>query len=178
MTARDDKAARDFVQRSYHQYGPELRRYLKRKLRNEQDARELAQEVWTRLLRVSDAREVLEPMAYIYTAARNVISEFHLRRRRDCVSIDSEATEVAAELASAGSGDEVAEQLVRQAELVRLLAGMPETYRKIVTMKICEGLTSVEVGQRLGFSEGTVHQYFFRAMNLLRNTRNQDKRTR
>lgn len=171
MTANDPKRARAFVADSYEKYGPELRRYLHRRLRNRQDARDLAQEVWRRLLRIKDTTEVLEPLAYIYRAAANVIAEYHLLRHRDCVSIDSDAVDYAAEHPAHVAQDEMTDQLARQAELERVLASMPKTYRDVLILRVTEGLSYEAIGQQLRFSPKTVEQYFFRAMALVRKSK-------
>jgi RNA polymerase sigma-70 factor (ECF subfamily) len=171
MSEPDRYRAHAFVVESYEKYGPELRRYLRRRLRDRQDARDLAQEVWRRLLRVRDTTEVAEPLAYIYRAAANVIAEYHHLRSRDCVSVDSDAMQYAAEHPADVARDEMAEQLVRQAGLQRILAGMPKTYRDILLMRTTEGLSYEEIGQKLQFSPKTVEQYFFRAMSLVRKSK-------
>jgi RNA polymerase sigma factor (sigma-70 family) len=171
MTASNPQTAKTFVAESYEKYGSELRRYLHRRLRNRQDARDLAQEVWRRLLRMRDTTEVAEPLAYIYRAASNVIAEYHLLRSRDCVSVDSDAMQYAADHPSDFSTDEMAEQLVRQSELERILASMPKTYRDVLLLRIREGLSYGDIGKRLSFSPKTVEQYFFRAMSLVRKQR-------
>jgi RNA polymerase sigma factor (sigma-70 family) len=174
MATTDRQSGFAFVAESYKRYGPELRRYLHRRLKNHQDARDLAQEVWRRLLRIPDSSEVVEPLAYIYRAAANVIAEYHLLRSRDCVSVDSEAMQYAADHPADVVRDEMADQLVRQAELHRILASMPKTYREVLLLRVTEGLSYEEIGAPLQFSPKTVEQYFFRAMTLVR----KHKRTR
>lgn len=171
MPADNPQSASSFVEESYQKYGPELRRYLHRRLRDRQDARDLAQEVWRRLLRIRNTAEVVEPLAYIYRAAANVIAEYHLLRSRDCVAMDSDAMQYAADHPADIARDEMTEQLVRQAELERILAGMPKTYREVLLLRIREGLTYEEIGKQLSFSPKTVEQYFFRAMTLVRKRR-------
>src|SRR6266850_1925960 len=96
MSTGDPKRT-SFAGSAYEQYGGELQRYLMRRLHNVQDARELAQEVWTRLLRVADPDRVQEPLAYVRRTAANVLVEFRMRQRREPVTFDSEASEYAAE---------------------------------------------------------------------------------
>jgi RNA polymerase sigma-70 factor (ECF subfamily) len=173
MTDSQTQSANAFVAESYQKYGPELRRYLHRRLRDRQDARDLAQEVWRRLLRIRNTAEVVEPLAYIYRAAANVIAEYHLLRRRDCVSVDSDAMQYAADHPADLVRDEMTEQLVRQAELERVLASMPRTYREVLLLRIQDGLSYEEIGKQLSFSAKTVEQYFFRAMAAVRKQRRQ-----
>ena len=107
----------------------------------------------------------------IYRAAANVIAEYHLLRSRDCVSVVSDAMQYAADHPSEVLRDEMADQLVRQAELERILAGMPKTYRDVLLCRVTEGLSYEEIGKRLNFSPKTVEQYFFRAMTLVRRSK-------
>jgi RNA polymerase sigma factor (sigma-70 family) len=174
---QESAVARAFVADSYQRYGAELRRYLQRRLRNQQDARDLAQEVWRRLLRIRDATEVVEPLAYIYRAAANVIAEYQLLRSRDCVAVDSDAMQYAADHPADVVRDEMADQLVRQAELQRILASVPKTYREVLLLRVTEGLSYEEIGRRLQFSPKTVEQYFFRAMTLVRKRKQEWQKT-
>lgn len=158
-----------FIADAYHRYGDELRRYLSRRLHNEQDARELAQEVWTRLLRVRDGAEIMEPLAYIYRTAANVIVEFRMRRRRERVYFDSATSEHFSEHPHPGAReDEMAERLNRQKQLEQTLARLPKVYRNILILKVTQELTYQQIGEQLGLSAKTVEQYFFRAMALVK----------
>ena len=171
MTGRHPQNASAFVAESYEKYGTELRRYLQRRLKNRQDARDLAQEVWRRLLRIPDTSEVIEPLAYIYRSAANVIAEYYMLRSRDCVSVDSDAMQYAADHPAQVAHDEMADQLVRQAELQRILASMPRTYRDVLLMRVTDGLSYNDIGRKLALSPKTVEQYFFRAMTLVRKSK-------
>jgi RNA polymerase sigma-70 factor (ECF subfamily) len=167
VTLSDPKRARTFVAESYAKYGPEVARYLHRRVRNSQDVRDLFQEVWRRLLRIRNPADVVEPLAYIHEAAKNVVREYHMLRRRDRVSVDSEAVEYAAEHPHYVAPDEMAEDLARKAELQRVLASLPKTQRQILLMRITEGLSYEEIGERLGLTAYTAGQYFCRAMRRL-----------
>jgi RNA polymerase sigma factor (sigma-70 family) len=164
MSVSDRKPVSAFVAESYAKYGPEVARYLQRRVRNSQDVRDLFQEVWRRLLRVKNPSEVMEPLAYIHEAAKNVIREYHLLRRRDRVWVDSEAVEYAAEHPAFVAPDEMAEDLARKAELERVLASLPKTLRQVLLLRIIEGLSYEEIGERLGLTAYTAGQYFCRAM--------------
>lgn len=160
-----------FVAGGYLRYGDELRRYLVRRLNHEQDARDLAQEVWTRLLRVGDPSEILEPLAYIYRTASNVIAEFRMRKRREQVSFDVTAEDCAEPATQASQDDDSVQRLERQVELEQTLAKLPRTYRNILILKITEELSYKEIGERLELSPKTVEQYFFRAMAMVKRQR-------
>jgi RNA polymerase sigma factor (sigma-70 family) len=171
VTTNSPKGGSRFVASAYHRYGDRLRRYLSRRLHNEQDARELAQEVWTRLLRVPDATEVLDPLGYIQRTAANVVAEFRMRTRREPVAFSAAAVEHFTEHPPHISPDDFADQLNRQAQLERTLADLPAAYRHILILRITKDLSYKEIGVQLGFTAKTVEQYFFRAMALVRTQR-------
>lgn len=162
-----------FFALAYPKYGDRLRRYLSRRLSDEQDAQELAQEVWMRLLRVRDTTEVLEPLAYIYRTASNVLVEYRMRRHRERNSLDIMFREYFARhvLHAAQGDDETIDVVHRQAALEKTLAQLPKTYRDILILKITRELSYKEIGEKLGFSAKTVEQYFFRAMALVKSRR-------
>src|SRR5690606_14449266 len=74
----------------FERYGVQLHRYLLRHLRKSQDANDLAQEVYLRLLRLERSELVRQPNAYLFFVASQVVSQFQLRNRTDPVTYDSE----------------------------------------------------------------------------------------
>jgi RNA polymerase sigma-70 factor (ECF subfamily) len=171
VPANDPKHAQAFVARSYERFAPELHRYVRRRVRDPQDARDLAQEVWRRLLRIKDTTEVLEPLAYVYRAASNVVAEYHMLRRRNRVSVDSDAVQRAAEHPANIAPDEMADDVAKQAELDRVLASLPKTLRDVLLMRVTDGYSYQEIGARLSLTPKTVEQYFYRAMTLVKKNR-------
>lgn len=176
MTSRDvtSAAARAFVARSYERFSPELRRYLRRRVRDRQDVWDLAQEVWRRLLRIQNPSEVAEPLAYLYRAAANVVAEYHLTRRRDCVSVDSDAAEHALENPAEVLPNELEDQLARQAALDRIVIQLPRTYREILLRRLSDGQSFAEIAEALNLTAGTAERYFSRAMMLVRKQRREE----
>lgn len=145
----------------------ELLRFFSRRLSNRQDVRELTQEVWLRLCRVTDRHRVQEPMAYVYRTAANVLAEFRLRRKREPVVFDTEAAIFSAAHPPEVGSDLLAEQAQAQRDLLKALAELPSAYRRIVRMRLLEQKSFEDIGEAVGFSEGTTRRYYFRAIKLL-----------
>src|SRR5687767_3423214 len=102
------------------EYRGHLQRYLVRRVRSVDDAKDLAQEVYLRLMRVQDSGYVNEPLAYLYRTASNVVYEF-LRARQEPVSFDSIAAEHAARNGQGSSPDELADHLNFEREVEQIL---------------------------------------------------------
>src|SRR5688572_633712 len=69
-------------------YGRRLRTFLSARLRNSDDAPDLAQEVFLRLLRVERHDTIRSPEAYLFTVASHVLYQHALRESTRPVAID------------------------------------------------------------------------------------------
>lgn len=171
MTKDDPKRSRQVLADWYEKFSPALSRYVRRRVHGREDARDLAQEVWRRLCRVGKPSEVLEPLAYLYQAASNVIAEYHHFRQRENIAIDSDALDEAIERPLEMALETQADEMVRQAEIERMLASIPKTYRQIMLMTCADGLSYEEIGRQLKMETSTVETYFYRGMALVRKKR-------
>lgn len=166
MTPKPEPAGNSFARLAYEGYSRILRNYLMNRVRNNEDARELAQEVWTRLLRVTDPDKIREPRRYIYRVAAHVVAEYQDCRRRNPVQFDSEVFDQTA-MGVAEKVDGI-EQLKAQADVMQALQPVPPMLREVVLLRLRDGLAYEEIGARLGLTAGTAKRYFFSAMTLAR----------
>ena len=167
MTPKRPLPSAEFAGLSLEQCDLDLQRYFSRRLSNRQDVRELTQEVWLRLCRVTDRDRLREPMAYVYRTAANVLSEFRQPRRREFVTFNTEIAERRTAFPAEIRPDELAERAQTQRDLLTALAALPPAYRQIVWMRLCESKSFQDIGARVGFSEGTTRRYYFRAIKML-----------
>lgn len=162
MSGKTRTTSAAFSQLAYQRYSRVLRTYIMNRVRNSEDTRDLAQEVWTRLLRIRDPGKVIDPRKYIYRVAANVVTEFQHLRRRDPVEIDSEVFAAATEVAP--DAERMADRLNAQRDVLQALAPLSAVYREIVLLRLREGLSYGEIGQKMGFTAATAERYFFSAM--------------
>src|SRR5688572_29318763 len=85
--------AESAFQRQYR----ELHRFLRRRIPATQDANDLVQEVFLRVLRLQHSELVRKPQAYVYGIASHVVHEFRMRAQHERVTYDSAAAEHLAE---------------------------------------------------------------------------------
>src|SRR5690349_7888834 len=62
-------------------YGSDLYFFLLSRLRNEQDAKDVVQEIYLRLLRLGRGELVRDPHAYVYFVASQVLAQFRMRAK-------------------------------------------------------------------------------------------------
>ncbi|OGD09039.1 MAG: hypothetical protein A2Y86_00745, partial [Candidatus Aminicenantes bacterium RBG_13_62_12] len=105
---------------------------------------------------------------WLYRIAVNHLKD-HLRKRASSREVPLE--EAGVDAASRAVPADNAESLERErrAGLVRdCLAGLPDKFRMILTLRDVQGLSYEEVSRVLGLSAGTVDSRLFRARKLLR----------
>lgn len=134
---------------------PKLRAWLKARFPAVNDADDLVQETYARLMQAHATGPIACPRALLFVTARNLALN-RLRHQR------IERPEGAAEIDALSVADERegAPEALAQAEdfqvLIRAIQALPERCRQIVTLRKIYGLSQKEVAERLGISEHTV----------------------
>jgi RNA polymerase sigma factor (sigma-70 family) len=149
-------------------YHAGLQRFLMRRLRSAQNAQDLAQEAYLRLLRIGRGELVRKPQAYLYRIAANLVYEFQLRERQDPVTFDSRALEHLAEHPVELPADDTSDQHEIEEVLARVLAQLPPLYRAVFVLRKRDGMSYIEIASQLRISVHTVKKYLARAMALCR----------
>ena len=163
MAKKTPLPAAGFVTSVFKTYGAELHGFLVRRLRRDQDAKDVAQEVYLRLLRLERSELVRQPHAYVYFVASQVVADFQMRASQHPVVYDSDALERRAERLADPLEDETAAQLEVEQELKRLLYKLSATHRHVLLLRKRDGLSLEEIAQQLGFSVHTVKKYLCQA---------------
>ena len=135
-----------------------------RRLRNRQQAEDLAHDTFVRVLE-STASEVAQPRAYLHQTARNIaVDAYRRQERREAL------TRQAVEHGAPHSGDpEHYMHAIQLADSIeRALAELPLNCRKIFIWQKIEGLTQQEIAERLGLSKNMVEKYMIRTLRHLR----------
>ncbi len=143
-----------------------LHRYLMSRLHNAQDARDLAQEVYLRLLRMGKRDTVRDFRAYLFRIAANVLYEHRFRQREPHVSFDSAAAEQPDEAVSLC--DEPYEHISTEQQLEQMFDSLPPHYQAVFLLYMQEGLSCRQIAARLNLSPHTAKKYLTRAIARLR----------
>ncbi len=150
------------------QYQKALHRFLLQRLGSAEDAADLAQEVYLRMLRVEHNELVRSPLDYLYGIASHVVYQFKLRMRREVVTFDSQALEQLAEHPPEIRADELADRLDAQQQLEWALGQLPATQRVVFLLRKRDHLSNQQIAERLGLSMHTVKKYLFQAQARMR----------
>ncbi len=163
--ASPDQESRDdsFAATAARLYGVDLLWFLLGRLKNEQDARDVAQEIYLRLLRLGRGELVREPRAYVYFVARQVLAQFRLRARQSPVTYDSGLAGQWEPLRGELARDGVADGLMALSEAEHVMAALPPLHARVFALRTFEGLSWAQIAERLEISVHTVKKYLCEA---------------
>lgn len=141
-----------------------LRRYLGRYLKRAEDADDVAQESFVRVLEAAARGEIRYPRPYLYRTARNLA--FNLKARKfnqmessleDLVSSDV--------LNDSGANPEVRVTAQRHFEsFCRAVASLPPQCRQVLVLRKVYGFSQKEVAAQLDISVSTVEKHLGKAL--------------
>ena len=151
----------------YDRYQPAIYRYIYYRVNDVDTAEDLTAEVFVRLVEKIDrftykGRPLL---AWLYTIARNLITD-HLRRSGRDLPLSLEEQLVGTIVDPA----ETVERRLRQGRLVAAIDSLTEDQRQVILLKFVEGLNNNTVAQVMGKTVGAVKALQHRALASLRRT--------
>src|SRR3984893_5574685 len=152
------------VERLFMEQRGSLQAFLFRRVRRHQDAAELAQEVYLRMLRVPDTAAIRNPESYLYTVASNLAKDHARHESKEAGALDIDDPLIQEQLAElpAFAGHLDAEQRVRR--LREVLHQLPPKCHAAVVLQYWHGLSYEEIAQRLGVSTHMVKKYLSQAL--------------
>ncbi len=157
--ATDDMAAFEVL---YRRHKSRIWGFLVKKLGDQTEAEEVFQAVFTKLhVARGKYRSEIPFLPWVFTIARNALID-HIRRRdsyqKHISNSEIPLEDYAAPVADASPTD------ISSADLSRLNA----TQRQALEFRFAQGLTFVEIGERLATSEENARQIISRALRKLR----------
>jgi RNA polymerase sigma-70 factor (ECF subfamily) len=137
-----------------------LQGWLRRKLNCSQQAADLAQDTFVRLLSKPEPQALREPRAYLTTVARGLMIN-HWRRQ----GLEQAYQEELAARPEATSPSPEERRLILETleEIARLLDGLPPRVREIFLRSQLEGQTYPVIAEQLGISVNVVQKAMLRA---------------
>jgi RNA polymerase sigma-70 factor (ECF subfamily) len=156
------------LEQLFSDHGTALEAFFRRRIRATPDAPDLAQEVYLRMLRLSDTDGIRNPELYLYTVANNLVKEHAAADRRRLTHDDIEDFEVQRQLAELPNIEGDIDTELRATRLREVLAQLPEKCRAAVILQYRDGLSYQSIGERLGVSAHMVKKYLSQGLNHCR----------
>ena len=155
---------RALVERLFAEHRGTLEAFFRRRIRTKFEAPDLAQEVYLRMLRVSDADAIRNPELYLYTVANNLVKEHAVLDRRRASGVDVDDTTVQQQLAQLPSFEADLDSGQRVARLRVVLQQLRPKCHTAVVLYYRHGLSYAEIAERLGVSTHMVKKYLAQSL--------------
>lgn len=147
----------------YADYYGWLSRWLRYRVGCSEQAADLAQDTFIRILRRNDAPDIREPRAYLTTIAKGLVANFY--RRQDVEYAFLAALKVLPPNVFP-SEEEKYQSLEALLEIDRCLQQLNEPVRQAFFLFQLDGLPQNEIAARLNISISTVKRYITKALLL------------
>jgi RNA polymerase sigma factor (sigma-70 family) len=156
-----------FVERLFAHRGA-LQAFFYRRLRTKSDAADLVQEVYLRMLRVNDTDAILNPEAYLFTVAGNLLKENAQLDRRHTEAANAGEAQGMQSLPDL-PGFDTALDVTREIERLRgVLKQLSPECCAAVMLKYRHELSYQEIADRLEVSPSMVNKYLRQALSQCR----------
>lgn len=166
MFEPESEARREWFRREVLPLEPELRAFAERLARPGQtEAADLVNDVMVRMIALANWHEVDCPAAYAKRALRNFAAES--ARRSKVVAFGSLPDDDLHAIADDAPNAE--EAALARDELRRLkeaISAMPETMRRVFTLKKIYGRSSAEIADELGLSISSIEKYLTKGLRF------------
>jgi RNA polymerase sigma-70 factor (ECF subfamily) len=162
--ALTDAAYSNFIRGLFVTYSEVLRRYIRRRVRNEADVAELVQDVYLRLMNRNGAERLHQaPESYLFRTAINVIRDRH--RRNTARSADRHVA-FDDEFATARAGNP--ETLLASRQLSRILlqsiSELSPSTREVFLLRLIYELSYRDIAARTRIPLRSIERYMSQAM--------------
>ncbi len=168
----DDKAR--FLKLLVEQHGPALERFLTRKLDNQADAAEVAQEAYLRIYRLEHPEQLDNSRAFLFQVASNLAIDQLRRRSLHFRFLRAETRELGipegSELgAEVASPEKILSAREKLARIYRVVDGLPGKTRQAFILHRTTGLSYSDIAREMGVSVSSVEKYILEALKQCRN---------
>jgi RNA polymerase sigma factor (sigma-70 family) len=148
----------ELVRKLAEDCGPDLVRFIARRLRSAADAKDVAQESYVRLLRLERKDLIRDPRPYLYRIASHILYEFELRRKADTAGLQSWSAERRQQQAVDFVDEDIQTTALRK-KLESALSGLSPKCRAVVLLHRRDGMTYDEIAAAIGISPSMVKKY-------------------
>lgn len=164
-TAESKEASEDnhsvLIARLFNEHNESLIRFLAMRLHSEQEAKEVAQEAYVRLLSLDSPGAVSFLRAFLFKTAANLAIDRIRSRTRQTQSLEFGLFD---EFREVPTPDREVAGLQEIEILQRLVGELPPKCRRAFVLHRVHGLEFADIGKKMGLSERMIRVYVMRAL--------------
>jgi RNA polymerase sigma factor (sigma-70 family) len=167
MCKRDPRETAEIVRAIAEQHGPDLRRYLQKRLRPGENVDDMEQEVYLRLVQLQTPQGIRVPLAYLRYLGGQVLGEWRQRLSESPLSFDPDHVD-AGEAASVDAQISLAELDLSMSDLERLLPRLNGQQRTAFLLRHWYGFSVPETAARMNLSTFQVRHHLVQGKRKLK----------
>jgi RNA polymerase sigma-70 factor (ECF subfamily) len=153
------ETATQLVERLFAGNASALLSFFRRFVREPSEARDLAQEVYLRMLRVQDTGKIQNPEGYLFTVAANLVKERRTMQRRQAMEVDVADEDIQLYLSEVTGVDNDIDHAARVKRLREVLKQLPPKGQAVIMLQYMHGYSHKEIAERVGVSPRMVKKY-------------------
>lgn len=142
------------------EYGQGLRRYLLRLTCNSDDADDIAQEVFCRVLQNADFARMHNPGAFIFKSAHNLFIDRYRKQQLEQNLADEQSNTVDPE----NEGESFLQYQEMALAYQHALQELPDRCRQVFLLRRHDGLSNAEIAETLHISMRMVQKHMIKAL--------------
>ena len=147
------------IERLFSEHRATLQSFFSRRIRRSADATDLVQEVYLRMLRISDKEAIRNPVLYLYTVANNLVKEHAVLDYRQACGIDIDEAPHHEALETLPAFDSHLDITQRAERLKVVLAQLRPKCRAALVLRFTHELSYQAIGLHLGVSAQMAKKY-------------------
>jgi len=159
----DGEDRKAVVARVYREHNEALLRYLGAKLSSPQDAQDVAQEAFVRMLRLDEPEAISHLQAFLFKIAKNIAID-RLRQRARCPETPCDQEGYDNHACGTPAPDAIFSTRQELETIRRIIAELPAKCRQAFLLYKFEGLEYGEIAVQMELSESMVRKYVLRAV--------------
>jgi RNA polymerase sigma-70 factor (ECF subfamily) len=156
---------RQLVAEAYSKYHGQVLRYITSRIKHTEDAEDLAQDVFLRIIGYGEALNAVSIQYLLFRVAQNITIDYlrrHIRHREAEAEYWRNSAHTQDDVYSNVSANNLQ-------SLIRLkVMQMPKQRQLIFKMRQFDGNTSAEIAERLGLSPKTVDNHYYMGISSVR----------
>lgn len=156
-----DALHRESIARLYREHNQALLKFLRLRVDSDQEALEVAQEAYVRMLQLESTRAVSFLSSYLFRTAANIAID---RRRRKSLAFRTSQEPAEYETAVDASPDVIAQAREEISLIGRFIEELPPKCREAFYLHRLDELSPADIAVRLQVTPRMVHHYLVRAL--------------
>lgn len=148
----DQPKTKDLFLNTYDAYADAIFRFCSLKVSDRERAQDLTQETFMRYWQtLREGKSIQNHRAYLYTVARNLITDWYRRKKESSLDALTEAG-----LEFAGQDDGAVLQHAEAEQIMSVLQQLDEDVREVIMLRFVEGMSPKEIAEALEVSPNVI----------------------